>query len=101
MTTRAYVRGAAVAAATSLLLVAGSWAQAPEPPQLPSVTLPAALARVLTDYETAWQNKDAAGLAALFAEDGFVLSSGVPPVRVSRTSESSHSRYEGVRTDAG
>jgi ketosteroid isomerase-like protein len=35
----------------------------------------------LTDYESAWQAKDPAALAALFAEDGFVLSSGVPPVR--------------------
>ena len=48
---------------------------------LPSVTLPAALARVLTDYERAWAAKDAAGLAALFAEDGFVLAGGTPPVR--------------------
>ena len=39
------------------------------------------LARVLTDYETAWARKDAAALAALFADDGFVLSIGVPPVR--------------------
>ena len=58
-----------------------SWAQAPEPPSLPSITLPPPLARVLTDYETAWRNKDAAALAALFQEDGFVLSNGVPPVR--------------------
>jgi len=43
--------------------------------------LPPALARVLTDYESAWRAKDAAALAALFAEDGFVLSSGKPPVR--------------------
>ena len=49
--------------------------------ELPSVELPASLARVLTDYEAAWQRKDAPALAALFAEDGFVLSSGVPPVR--------------------
>ncbi|HYV20973.1 MAG TPA: SgcJ/EcaC family oxidoreductase [Verrucomicrobiae bacterium] len=48
---------------------------------LPSVTLPAALARVLTDYEAAWRNTDAKALAALFAEDGFVLSSGSAPVR--------------------
>jgi ketosteroid isomerase-like protein len=38
-------------------------------------------APVLTDYESAWQRKDARALAALFAEDGFVLSNGVPPVR--------------------
>lgn len=48
---------------------------------LPSVELPAALARVLTDYETSWGAKDAAGLAALFAEDGFVLSGSRPPIR--------------------
>jgi protein-tyrosine-phosphatase/ketosteroid isomerase-like protein len=45
------------------------------------VTLPPPLARVLTDYEAAWQAKDPAALAALFAEDGFVLSSDTPPVR--------------------
>jgi ketosteroid isomerase-like protein/uncharacterized protein YciI len=43
--------------------------------------LPPALARVLTDYEAAWKAKDAAALAALFAEDGFVLSNGRPLVR--------------------
>jgi len=59
-------------------ITAPSTAQAPAHP---SVSLPAPLARVLTDYETAWRNKDAAALAALFAEDGFVLSSGTPPVR--------------------
>jgi len=48
---------------------------------IPSVELPAPLARVLTDYEAAWQAKDAAALAALFVEDGFVLSRGVPPIR--------------------
>jgi len=47
----------------------------------PSVVLPPPLARVLADYEAAWQGKDAAALAALFAEDGFVLSNGAPPVR--------------------
>ncbi|MEK6322125.1 MAG: DUF4440 domain-containing protein [Acidobacteriota bacterium] len=49
--------------------------------QEPSVKLPPALARVLTDYEAAWRSKDAAALARLFAEDGFVLPSGRPPVR--------------------
>jgi ketosteroid isomerase-like protein len=47
----------------------------------PSVVLPAPLERVLRDYERAWEAKDAAALAALFADDGFVLSSGTPPVR--------------------
>jgi ketosteroid isomerase-like protein len=49
--------------------------------QEPSVKLPPALARVLTDYEAAWRSRDAAGLARLFAEDGFVLPAGRPPVR--------------------
>lgn len=55
------------------------------PPQdvqrLPSITLSAALDRVLRGYESAWQRGDAAALAALFTEDGFVLQSGRPPVR--------------------
>ena len=48
---------------------------------MPSVELPPDLARVLTDYEAAWRSYDAAALAALFAEDGFVLSDGAAPVR--------------------
>ena len=63
---------------SALLAVLGGGAEAGE---LPSVTLPAPLARVLREYETAWQRKDARALAALFAEDGFVLSNGVPAVR--------------------
>ena len=55
--------------------------------QQATVTLPAPLARVLSDYERAWQNKDAAALAELFAEDGFVLSSGAQPVRGRRDIE--------------
>lgn len=51
------------------------------PRQEPSVDLPAALARVLTDYEAAWRKRDPAALASLFAEDGFVLSGGRPPIR--------------------
>lgn len=50
----------------------------------PSVVLPPELARVLSDYESAWRAKDSAALSKLFAEDGFVLSSGHPMVR-SRT----------------
>ena len=49
--------------------------------QMPSVNLPPALARVLRDYEKAWQARDAAALAELFTEDGFVLASGKAPVR--------------------
>jgi ketosteroid isomerase-like protein len=69
------------ALAAIVLLAAGSPAAAPDPPPPPSVALPPELARVLTDYEAAWGKKDAAALAALFAEQGFVLSSGAPPVR--------------------
>jgi ketosteroid isomerase-like protein len=46
-----------------------------------SVELPAELARVLTDYEAGWKAGDAAALANLFAEDGFVLSNGGLPVK--------------------
>jgi len=75
------MRNGAALFAIALGLAGASWAQAPGEPQLPSVMLPTPLARVLTDYEAAWRNKDAAALAALFWEDGFVLSSGAPPVR--------------------
>lgn len=61
---RAYTRAPAVVAAA-----------------LPSIELPAELARVLTDYETGWSAKDEAALAALFTEDGFVLPGGQAPVR--------------------
>ncbi len=49
--------------------------------ELPDVTLPTQLGRVLRDYERAWRAGDAAALAALFAEDGFVLQSNRPPIR--------------------
>ncbi|MGZ5473146.1 MAG: Rid family detoxifying hydrolase [Thermoanaerobaculia bacterium] len=60
--------------------VAALDAQTARPP-LPSFELPDALTRVLRDYERAWQARDAAALAALFTEDGFVLQNGKPPVR--------------------
>lgn len=63
------------------LLMASPLAAQETPAAEPSVTLPPELARVLTDYEAAWSKKDAAALAALFAEDGFVLPNGRPPVR--------------------
>jgi ketosteroid isomerase-like protein len=47
----------------------------------PSVTLPPELARVLTDYESAWKAGNAAALASLFAEDGFVLAEGRGPAK--------------------
>jgi ketosteroid isomerase-like protein len=43
--------------------------------------MPAELTRVLTDYEEAWSSRNAGALTRLFAEDGFVLPAGFPPVR--------------------
>jgi ketosteroid isomerase-like protein len=57
---------------------------AQQPPAVtppPSVTLPPELDRVLRDYEKGWSGRDAAGLAALFTEDGFVLQGNRQPVR--------------------
>jgi len=51
---------------------------APATTQLPSVTLPPALDRVLRDYERAWRARNADSLAALFTPDGFTLSSNQP-----------------------
>ena len=61
--------------ATGMLLLFGSsvYGQGAFIPQ-PSVTLPAALDRVLRDYEQAWAAGEAARLAALFVEDGYVPS---------------------------
>ncbi len=50
-------------------------------PPLPSVDLPPELDRVLRDYERAWAARNAEALARLFTRDGFVMSSGKPPVR--------------------
>lgn len=66
------------------LLCLGLVAADAQPQQLslePTVALPAELERVLSDYESAWGRRDAAGLARLFAEDGFVLPNGSAPVR--------------------
>ena len=78
-------RASVLSAALVPVLATASPARAQEtaerPPTLPSLTLPPELARVLTDYEKAWRAHDAAALAILFAEDGFVLASGALPVR--------------------
>jgi ketosteroid isomerase-like protein len=65
------------------VVAATAWAgqTAAQTPAQPTITLPPDLDRVLRDYEAAWQKRDAAALAALFVEDGFVLSSGTDPVR--------------------
>lgn len=58
-------------------------AQTPSSPnlELPSVSLPADLDRVLRDYERAWRSGDASEVAALFSVDGFVMQNGRAPVR--------------------
>ena len=55
--------------------------QQPSQPVDVSVALPPELARVLKDYELGWTAGDAAALARLFTEDGFVLPEGQPPVK--------------------
>ena len=63
------------------LIAAGQQPGEMSPTPLPSVKLPPELARVLTDYEAGWRAGDGEALARLFAEDGFVLPNGAPPVR--------------------
>ena len=65
----------------ALLATLAQSATVDSPAAVPSVALPAALDRVLRDYERAWLARDPAALAALFTEDGFVLANGRPPVR--------------------
>ena len=69
---------------SGLLLAVPVIAQQPAAPlsiSLPDVPLPAALDRVLRDYEQAWRTGDAKALARLFTEDGFILQNNQPPVR--------------------
>ncbi len=50
---------------------------AAEPPaSLPSVELPGELARVLRDYERHWSEGRAEELAALFSEEGLIVTGG-------------------------
>lgn len=75
-----------------VVLMVGGSAMAQDLGQLPSDQLPPELDRVMREYEQAWVAKDAAGLAALYAEDGFALANGGPPMRGRRGIEE---RYEG------
>ena len=63
------------------LAVAAAAAAPNDPAVPPGVDLPPELARVLTDYEDAWSRRDAAALARLFADDGWVLQNGAPPAQ--------------------
>ena len=76
-------------------LLSGSPIPTATPGPLPSVSLPPELARVLTEYEQAWQARDAAGLASLFTDDGFVLSGGHAPVRGRRSIQQFYSGHGG------
>ena len=75
------MRKVAIVLVILVSFVAAAAQQGTGPASLPSVTLPPELDRVLRDYETAWAAKDAARLAKLFAEDGYVLPGGSPPVK--------------------
>ena len=86
-------RGAALV--LGLLLGAAAVRALADEPTVPSVTLPPELARVLTDYETAWRAHDVAALARLFAEDGFVLSPGSAPARGRAAIERHYARAGG------
>jgi ketosteroid isomerase-like protein len=70
-----------IALALAVLAAAAGAAASGVPQQQPSVELPPELQRVLSDYERAWAAGDEEALAALFAEDGFVLPGGSPPIR--------------------
>lgn len=66
----------------ALALTLTTPAQAQDEPQpIPHVELPTELAAVLRGYEQGWRARDADALAALFAEDGFILRPNRPPVR--------------------
>lgn len=73
-----------VMAVLVLLAATPASAQETEDAHIPSIDLPPELDRVLRDYEHAWHARDAAGLAALFAPDGFVMAPGHPPARGSQ-----------------
>lgn len=69
----------------ALAAIPGRAQESPAPPSapapLPTITLPAALDRVLRDYERAWRAGDVPTLVALFTTDGFVLQPNRPPAR--------------------
>jgi ketosteroid isomerase-like protein len=70
-------------------------AQDAPPPPLPSAQLPPEMDRVLRDYERLWTAGDAAGLAALFTDDGFALQNGRPPVRGRTAIQQAYARAGG------
>ena len=77
---REFLRNACVLTAYPALGIAAQESITGETLQ-PTVSLPSDLARVLTDYEDLWAHRDSTALAALFTEDGIVLSPGHQMVR--------------------
>jgi ketosteroid isomerase-like protein len=79
------------------LLVASSAAGQQEAPAgEPTVDLPPELARVLTDYQAAWKNGDAAAMAGLYAKDGFLLPNGRVPIRGRESIQKYYSGHGGA-----
>src|SRR3546814_20962898 len=66
--------------------------------EIPDVTLPPELDRVLRDYERAGRAGDAAALAALFKWDGFIMQSNRPPRR-GRSAIQATQKAQGVRPE--
>ncbi|HSN71175.1 MAG TPA: DUF4440 domain-containing protein [Steroidobacteraceae bacterium] len=63
--------------------------------QLPSVTLPPELARVLEDYRRAWEANDPGALAQLFVADGVALPNGRPPARGAESIRAAYAKIAG------
>ena len=87
------MRGVFVVAALLAPVAAQAQTQAAWP--LPTVELPARLARVLRDYEAAWKAGDGTRLAEVFTGDGFILPSGQLPERGTAAIKASHQRPGG------
>ncbi len=88
------------AAVLGLMLVAGPLLaqNAPEPTnaaELPEVSLPPDLDRVLRDYERAWRKGDANSIASLFAEDGILLQNYNLPIRGRAAIQAVHEDHRG------
>ncbi len=80
---------------TAVLAAAPAAAQAKPAWPLPTVQLPAELARVLRDYEAAWKAGDGARLAEVFTADGFILPNGRLPQRGTAAIAASHTKPGG------
>jgi len=78
-----------------MMALAGRGQETITPAPLPSVSLPPALDRVLRDYERAWRAHDPKQLSTLFAEEGFVLTNGRPPVRGRQATRDAYSKAGG------